>query len=49
MHDEEICPSCLRDEISALDEQLVELDKFVNLLSNMILLLGVSVLYSLLK
>jgi hypothetical protein len=49
MHDEEICPSCLRDEISALDEQLVELDKFVNVLSNMLLLLGVTLLYLLLK
>ncbi len=49
MHEEETCPSCLRDEVSALDEELVELDKFVNVLSNVLLLLGIAVLYLLLK
>ncbi len=49
MHEEDFCPSCLIDEVRALDNEVIELDKFVNVQSKILLLLGFVVLYLLLK
>ena len=49
MNEEEICPSCLLDEVRALDNEVIELDKMVSLQGYMLVLFGIIVLYLFLK
>jgi hypothetical protein len=49
MNEEEICPSCLRDEVCALDNEVIELGIVVSGQGYLLALVTIVVLYLLLK
>jgi hypothetical protein len=49
MNEEEICPSCLLDEVRALDNEVIELDKMVSVQGYLLVMFGIATVYLLLK
>ncbi len=45
MNEEEICPSCLLDEVRALDNEVIELDKLVSVHGYLLVMFGIATMY----
>lgn len=49
MNEDEVCPTCLRDQVYAMDDEVIELSKLVRSQLFLLVVLSVSVLYLILK